>query len=149
VRAIRKFLALAWKDRFLLLEAGLYLGAARAALLIVPFRHIAPHLGRQWGPEQPRSVDAPAGSGARQIGWAVETMGRRTPWDSTCLAQSMAGKFMLANRGLSSLLYLGTKRDAAGKFTAHAWLRAGNEILVGGAGHEAFTVLSIFGDALS
>lgn len=43
---LHKFLALAPADRFCLLEAILWLGLARLAILVLPFRWLAPHLGR-------------------------------------------------------------------------------------------------------
>lgn len=144
--ALGKFLAPKWRERLLLLEAVLYLGAARAALLTIPFKYISRSLGQQLPADTVAPRGAPVSTAARQIGWAVKTMGRRTPWDSACLAQSIAGKLMLRKRGLASLLFLGMKKDEAGKLTAHAWLQAGNEILIGAAGHETFTVLSTFGD---
>ena len=144
--ALRKFLALTGRERLLLLEAGIYLGAARAALLVIPFRRIARHLGRQFPPEHSPVSDAPVPSEARKIAWAVELMSRRTPWESACLAQSMAGKFMLRRRGFPSWLYLGMRRDETGKLLAHAWLRAGDEILLGGGRLETFTALSSFGE---
>ena len=144
--ALRKFLALRWSQRLVLVEAWWYLGAARLALLTIPFRHISPHLGQQLeAASTPTGASAPP-AGARQVGWAVEIMARHTPWESACLAQTIAGKWMLQRRGLSSRLYLGTRKDETGKLTAHAWLQAGDEILIGGAGHDTFTVLGTFGD---
>ena len=140
----QKIIALSWTERFLLVEACLYLGMARAALLTLPFKRIAPFLGEQVEKDDVRETDSPPSNIARRIGWAVDVMSRRTPWESACLAQAIAGKFMLKRRGLTSLLYLGTRKDEAGQFTAHAWLQNGNEILLGGGGHETFTVLSAF-----
>ncbi len=143
--AFRKFLALEWRDRLLLSEAFLYLGLARAALLSVPFRHISRHLGRQFPPGAEAPSSGPTSPEARRIGWAVDVMSRRTPWESACLAQAMAGKFMLQRRGIRSRLSLGMKKDPAGKLAAHAWLQAGDDILLG-ATREPFTVLSTFSD---
>ena len=144
--ALRKFLALSWRDRLLLLEAWCYLGAARIALLTIPFRHIARRLGRQFPADHAIPSPSPALPEARRIGWAVELMSRHTPWESACLAQSMAGKFMLRRRGLTSWLFLGTRKEASGDLAAHAWLQSGDEILLGGAGRETFTALSSFGE---
>lgn len=144
MNAFRKFLALSWKERFLLLEAFYYLGWARLTLLRVPFKRIAPRLGKQLKKEEIPSPDAPPTELANQVGWAVDVVSRRTPWESACLAQAMAGKFMLCRRGLSSLLYLGTKKDEFGEFVAHAWLQNGNKILLGGGGAETFVILSVF-----
>jgi hypothetical protein len=146
VSALRKFLALPLRRQLLLLEAWTYLGAARAALLSLPFRRLSRYLGAQLNPEREVYLTGPAPAAAREIGWAVEVMSRHTPWESACLAQSVAGKFMLRRRGLGSLLALGLRKDEAGKLTAHAWLRSGGQILIGGAGHETFTVLSTFGE---
>lgn len=144
--AISKFLALSWRDRLLLVEALLYLGGARLALLTIPFRQIAPRLGQQLPADDALPWRAPVSPTARRIGWAVETMSRHTPWESACLAQAMAGKFMLRRRGEASWLFLGTRKDEAGNLAAHAWLRSGNEILLGAGGHETFTALTSFSE---
>lgn len=141
-----KFLVLSWKERFLLLEAFSFLGMVRALLLLLPFKHIAPYLGRQLPMEDIRGSKFPPSEEAIQIGWAVDVMSRYTPWESTCLTQAIACKFMLRQRGLPSLLYLGTKKDETGQFTAHAWLENENSILLGGGDSESFTVLSAFSD---
>lgn len=128
------------------MEAFFYLGAARAVLLTIPFKRIAPYLGQQVEKNDVPKSDSPPSDVVRQVGWAVDVMSRRTFWESACLAQAIAGKFMLKQRRLTSRLYLGTRKDEAGQFTAHAWLQSGNEILLGGRGHETFTVLSVFVD---
>lgn len=149
MNTIRKILALSGRERFLLVEAFIYLGLARAALLIIPFKHIAPHLGQQVRDDHIRILDEPSSTVARQVGWAVDVMSYHTPWESACLAQAIAGKFMLKRRGLTSLLYLGMKKDDTGTLTAHAWLQNGDAILLGGVGHEAFTILSVFVEQLN
>lgn len=148
MRAVGKYLALGWTDRLLLIEAWLYLGAARLALLAIPFRRIAPHLGKQISPTSVQQPDPEAvPPQARRVAGAVETMSRHTPWESACLAQAIAGKWMLRRRGLSSRLYLGTRKDPSGNLKAHAWLQSADEILIGGESHETFVVLSGFSDA--
>jgi hypothetical protein len=146
VSALRKFLTLSWSSRLLLLEAFFFLAAARAALVTLPFRRLTTLLGRQ-SDELPRQApDGPAPAQARAVAGAVERMARRTPWESACLTQAIAAQFMLQRRQLSSLLCLGTRIDTTGKLVAHAWLRYGNEILLGGADHQSFTLLSAFGE---
>jgi hypothetical protein len=146
VSALRKFLGLDRRQQLLLIEAWVYLGAARAALLSVPFKNISRYLGHQLKPEDKIPTSGPTPPMAREIAWAVEVMSRHTPWESACLAQSIAGKLMLGRRGLASRLSLGLRKDEAGKLAAHAWLQAGNETLIGALGHGTFTVLSTFGD---
>ncbi len=143
-KRLKKFLQLSWADRFLLLEAFLRLGVMRAVLLVVPFKYIAPRLGRQTLdlPEDPDQGDFPEWT--RRVSWAVETAAGQTPWQSACLAQAITGKFMLKQCGLETRLFLGMKKGPDGKLSAHAWLKAGNGILIGASGHETFTVLSVF-----
>ncbi len=134
-----------WADRILLLEAWLHLGAARLALQVLPFRLISRHLGPQLG-----AVDLPASREvvpveAHRVTRAVGIVSRHTPWESTCLAQAMAGKIMLERRAVPSRLYLGTRKDGAGNLVAHAWLRVGNAIVLGGGERGTFTVLAAFG----
>ena len=143
---IKKFLQLSWADRLLFLEAFIYLGVTRAVLLMVPFKYIAPFLGRQSMdlPDDPESSDPP--EWARRVAWAVEVAARQTPWESACLAQAITGKSMLKQYGIKTRLFLGMKKDPGGKLSAHAWLKAGHEILIGASGHETFTILSVFMD---
>jgi hypothetical protein len=146
VSTLKKFAGLGWQDRFLLIEASLYLAVTRLALLIVPFRFIARLLGRQFPPERQLKRDAPSHPDARRVAWAVELISRRTPWESACLPQSIAAKLMLGRRGVPTLLYLGTRKDPGGHLAAHAWLRSGAEIVLGGGAAGTFTPLSAFGD---
>lgn len=143
---LAKFLALPWTERLLLLEAWAWLIAARLLLWLVPFRFIAPRLGKQVNGPPPAEALPPAPPVALQIGPAVERMARHTPWGSPCLPQAVAAKAMLRRRGLVSTLYLGMRKDKSGAPQAHAWLTCGQDILTGAADHETFTVLSFFQD---
>ncbi len=146
MRAFRKFLRLSASDRLLLLEAWWSLGVARLTLLSMPFKRIARGLGKRLGPDELTLTAEATSPMARSIGRAVERASRYTPWNSTCLTQTIAGKAMLRRRGMPSRLYLGTRKDDAGRLIAHSWLLAGNEVLIGGAGYESFTPLSAFDD---
>lgn len=147
MRRLRRLLQLSWADRFLLAEAWIQLGAARFVLLTTPFRRIAPRLGRQEPALPAAAAEGSASPRATRIAWAVETMSRHTPWESACLVQAIAGKYMLRRRRLTSRLVLGTRKDERDQLLAHAWLSVGSRIILGGAGHETFTALAAFEDA--
>lgn len=143
---INKWQQLRWAERWLLLEATVWLALARLALLFVPFRKIAPQLGQSQ--KETTAATTPYNEErAEQIGWAVRAIARRTPWESACLAQAISAKMMLRRRRITSTLYLGLAKGNAQKMEAHAWLRCGAEIITGKAGHERFSVISFFGDA--
>ena len=57
---LRKFLALPHADRGCLIEAGFWLGIARLAILLLPFRWFAPCLGRHMGRSPEEAGSAPA-----------------------------------------------------------------------------------------
>ncbi|WP_218576502.1 lasso peptide biosynthesis B2 protein [Desulfobacter latus] len=126
------------------MEAYVWLGLSRAAILLIPFRRIAPLLGRTMTITP--DYELPDMTRPLQISWAVRTAARFTPWESKCLAQAMSARIMLKRRGYPTTLYLGLAKKADNELSAHAWLRCGSRILTGGLGHGRFTVISTFGD---
>jgi hypothetical protein len=78
---------------------------------------------------------------AREVGWAVRAAAPKTPWKSACLAQALAGKWMLGRRGLHGTIRLGVAKDADGNLQAHAWLCTGDRIVTGGGTAGRFTAV--------
>jgi hypothetical protein len=144
-RRLARFARYSFREKRLLLEATVLLAVARVAILTVPFRWVAPSLGRRRG-ESPVEADASETKRAKEIGWAVETMSRHTFWKSACLAQAIAAQWMLNRRGLPGTLYLGAAKDDARGFIAHAWVRSGPLVLTGSRGHENYAVLTHYAD---
>jgi hypothetical protein len=144
-RRLRRLRQLSWSDRSLLAEACLWLAVARLAVLMLPFRWIAPRLGRQME-ELPEGKAAPEQlEQARRVSWAVLAMSRLTPWQSACLAQAIAAKRLLQVRGVPSTLYMGLAKDESATLQAHAWLRCGDFVVTGGQARERYTVVATFG----
>ena len=131
--------------RGLMLESAFWLTLSRLAIAIMPFRWIAPHLGTQTT-ETSGAINQHERDLFRMISRTVERAARKLPWECTCLVQAMAGKAMLGRRSVPSTLYLGLAKDEKNQLYAHAWLRCGDKILIGGPGSERFTVISAFGD---
>jgi hypothetical protein len=143
-QGLHRFAELSGSERRLFLEAVIWLGLFRVVLLSVPFRRIAPHLGALMT-ETTRSELPPGFLHAVQaVGRAVDRASRHVPWEAKCLVQAMAGKKMLKRRGVESTLYLGLAKKAEAGLQAHAWLRCGDKILLGG-GLKGFAVVSTFG----
>lgn len=145
MRRLGKFLAHDWSGRFLLLEALVWLGWAKLLLIVVPFRWIAPRLGRPQT-ESPAALAPENLELARRISWAVQAVARHVPLGFVCLPQAMAAKWMLRRRRLASTLYLGLARPDETKLTAHAWLRAGDRILTGRAESLTHKTIACFGE---
>jgi hypothetical protein len=90
----------------LLIEATLLLGAARAAVLLFPYRRIMAALGQRLGETAVPNDAKRAAIG--KVAWGIRVVSSRTPWKSNCLAQA------LARRGVGSTLHLGVAREQAG-----------------------------------
>ena len=148
IRRIVQFISLP-EGHGLFLEAVLWLGLARLAVLLVPFRRLAPHLGTLSYETPAINPALPHIARTVSIAQAIQRAARNLPWECQCLVQAIAGKAMLRRRGLPSTLYLGVAKDEDAKLCAHAWLRCGNVILTGREGVNRFTVLSTFGDTLN
>ena len=140
---LTKFIHLSWADHLLLLEATIWLGILRMAILTVPFRLLARHCGRHMT-EAPAVEDLERDDLLKRVSWAVAVMSRYLPWESKCLARALAAKMMLKCRGIPSTLYLGLARDRDKELRAHAWLRSGTVFLAGSRGKNRFTVVSTF-----
>jgi hypothetical protein len=138
---LKRFLRLPGGRKWVVCEALLALMGARLAIAVFPFRRIAAWLGtpgvESCGTAPPEQVEL-----AQMVGWAVERLGRRVPWDARCLTQAIAAWAMLRRRGLYGAISFGAAKGESGELMAHAWLRFGPCVVTGDAGHEEFKVLT-------
>jgi hypothetical protein len=127
---LKRFTDLPSNRRGLSIEAVITLGIARLLVLCVPIRWITRLLERP-ASRAPLNI-APTDEIVREVGWAVRAAAPKTPWKSACLPQALAGKWMLARRGIHGTIRLGVAKNASGGLEAHAWLYSGGVILTGG-----------------
>ena len=141
--AFSRFLHFPSTKRWLLLEALAWLGLARIAVLTIPFRWILYGLDQQTttatGVSQPSQQAA-----IQQVAWAIRVVSRRTPWQSNCLAQALAGQVMLRRRQITGTLYLGVTKEGSNALAAHAWLRSNEIIVTGGGQLDRYSVVARF-----
>lgn len=139
-----KFLQLSRAEQVLFLQAWCLLGRYRLALQRRSFAELTAAL--QHAPVA--AADAPLtpvqAQQARRIGYLVAAAASATPWRSRCLVQSLVAQRLLARRGIPGQILLGVGSDAPSGFGAHAWLRAGGEVVNGAAGHDQYTVISSY-----
>ena len=135
-----KYFSKPLSEKTLYLEATFWLGISRLAILILPFKWIAPFLGTHMASSDENGDRKTEISVSR----AILTMSRHLPWECKCLVQTISGKMMFRRRRIPSTLYLGVAKKEDGDLNAHAWLRAGATIILGGGGLERFAVVSTF-----
>ena len=142
---LARFFALPFREQVALVEAVLCLGLARL-LLIVPFKRVAPYLGRaEAGAAASEDVlDAERRETAIVIRRGILRVSKRLPWHSSCLVCAIAGLMMLHRRRMPSVLHLGARVDAQTDLAAHAWLRCGEVDVVGAEIAEQYTPIAAF-----
>ncbi len=140
-----KFLRRDGPGRLLLCEALAWLCWVKLLLLLVPFRWLAPRLGKAMT-ESPPEISPAERALALRISWAVQSVAAHIPIGFVCPPQAMAAKWMLRRRRLASTLYLGVARPGESKLTAHAWLRVGDKILTGRAESFTHSTIATFGE---
>lgn len=62
---------------------------------------------------------------------ALRVVSAHVPWRSVCLDQAIAAQRMLSRRGLQSTFYFGVARGEDASILAHAWVRSGQQWIVG------------------
>jgi len=116
---LRKFSDLPWKEKMLLAEALLFQLIAGLLLRIFPFRKIPSMF-----PDTKHPIHNNEFQILAQVKSAIMRAGQFSMWRNKCLVHSLAARWMLARRGVSTQLYLGVTHDRNKKPIAHAWLKA-------------------------
>lgn len=75
---------------------------------------------------------ADASAKVARVSFAVPRMGARVPWRSDCLVQALAAHRWLGRMGVDSELCIGVRDPSRGTFEAHAWLKVGDRVVIGG-----------------
>lgn len=123
------------------------LGLSRLLLWAVPFARLKRHLGKSGGeaPWVPLASNKQLHR-ALQIGRTIRLAARYTPWESACLPQAMAARWLLGLHRVPYGLYLGWRRGAAlpGDAPAHAWVAVGRVNVTGGVGFDRYAVMGTF-----
>lgn len=71
------------------------------------------------------------GSDERVV-WAIETTGRRLRGVSTCLVRALLVELRLSTPERPLQLTIGVTPAALGRIRAHAWVRDGDRVVIGG-----------------
>lgn len=127
-----------WKsvaDYALAGEALAYLGLARLAVALTPFRWITGWMSKPLG--KPRAVDP------YRIVRAVERATRVLPGRTVCIHRGIALQRMLRRRGHASQFAYGLS-SSGGAFVAHVWIELAGERLIGGDEAEGFQRVAMF-----
>jgi len=153
LRKIRSFLAIRNREKLWFFLLFILSGIIRAVILTIPFRYIAPRMGRHFRNEQLAAIATREQmQTAWRIGRITDMASRYTPWESKCLVQAIMVRILLAYYNIPYVMHLGVTKAMAQEsgvagdsvLKAHAWLSVGPWIVTGREGHRAFTIVATF-----
>jgi len=116
------------REAFLAAEAILVLGCAQILLRVIHFqrlRRLLDRLPRLQGWIAPQFISVP--TMIRVISFAR----RLAPVRTTCFGEALAAEALFRQCGYTPVVCLGALRDK-GAFRAHAWVKVGDQVVVGG-----------------
>lgn len=142
---IRKFLVLPPREKLFFAIAWTMLVGSRLLIWVAPFRAYARLFGEP--------MDGSLATSARNasippdvilVKRSVARATKAVPIRCVCLDQAMTAQLMLRWMRIPAILTLGLRGSGAGKPSAHAWVRYGNVLVVGGNQSARFTPLASF-----
>ena len=132
ISKLQTFWELPFRDKLFFLHAVLLLSVSKIVVLTIPFKKVAPHLGKVNG-ETNNELDNIQLQKPNRIKLFINMAAGNVPFQSVCLDQAMAGMLLLRRFRIPSHLCLGVKRnEKEKKLDAHAWIECGGRILIGG-----------------
>jgi len=145
---LRRFMTLPWARKQLMLEAAFWLLLSWALVRGLPFRFWSSWLGEQRPADAEPVVEEGEDSRVAPICRCIESLNARLGGRLTCLMLAMAAHWMLRRRHIPSSLVLGTLTermpDQSLSLKAHAWIRHGSGVVLGGETGEAYSPISRF-----
>lgn len=131
------------RHKLLLIRIFLLLCLAGAANFILPFKVYARFLGEinSESARNPKDVDWEY---VEQMAQSIKNVNLVSPIEFKCLVQASVGKIIIAKKKIDSTIYFGVKKDEFQNMKAHAWLRVGPKIVLGGEIADDYNVVSTF-----
>lgn len=130
-------------EKVFLFRVFLMLCIAKSANFALPFKAYSRFLGEinSESSKNPKNVDWKY---VDKVSGAVRNVSKVSPFDFKCLVQASVGKYFLAQERVESTIYFGVKKDETQHLKAHAWLRVGSKIVLGGEVADQYNVVSTY-----
>lgn len=137
---LKKFIYLSFHEKKMTLLAFWYSFVAWLIVTFLPLKYYSRYLGKL-------NHTFNTGPALEQTGMIVRAVFRSSkyaPWNTRCLINAIAGKFLMNRYRIPSTLYLGVAKEQGSRLIAHAWLKSGDQFITGRRGSSKFTVVSTF-----
>ncbi|NBC65983.1 MAG: lasso peptide biosynthesis B2 protein [Bacteroidetes bacterium] len=131
------------RQKIFLFRIFLMLNLTGIANMLLPFKVYSRFLGQinSESTQTPKNVDW---TYVEQVSKSVKNVSKVSPFDFKCLVQATVGKYFIAQERIESTIYFGVKRDESHHLKAHAWLRVGPKIVLGGEVADQYNVVSTY-----
>lgn len=118
-------------------------GVFRLLICCIQFKKLAKYIGTEKGTyDENQFFSEKTLRRMNEIKKSVDKVSRYTPWQSLCLVKALTGMTLLRWFKIRSVLYLGLAKDAEEELLAHAWLKVGKYVLIGGEQMQSFKVIN-------
>ncbi|MCD4832982.1 MAG: lasso peptide biosynthesis B2 protein [Bacteroidales bacterium] len=156
-KLLRKYYSIDKTERKILNRTFLWLIYACVLARLVPLRWFSGLLGEfnparlsadRAGPAGGKEVAIEINSGQKELIQMLRKNIRRWKryllWRVKCFEEAIAAKKVLEKYKINSTLYMGVDKNAEKELIAHAWLKVGNEIIIGKKGFDKFVVVGFY-----
>lgn len=132
-----------FRQKIFLFRIFLMLNLAGTANTILPFKVYARFLGQinSESSLSPKNIDWQY---VERVSKSVRNVSKVSPFNFKCLVQATVGKYFIARERIDSTIYFGVKKDELQNLKAHAWLRVGPKIMLGGEVADQYNVISTY-----
>lgn len=142
----RGFAGMPLSEKGLFALAWMLIGLSALALRVLPFRYLAPLLGKPIGAVAcvPLASDAQI-ERARMVRRALRRAAQLAPFRADCLPQAFAAATLCRMLRVPAAIHLGMRIEGiASELAAHAWVCAGAATVSGGNSFEHYMPVSCF-----
>ncbi|NBC02158.1 MAG: lasso peptide biosynthesis B2 protein [Bacteroidetes bacterium] len=131
------------RQKLFLFRIFLMLNLIGVANLLLPFKVYSRFLGQinSESTQNPKNVDW---TYVEQVSKSVKNVSKVSPIEFKCLVQATVGKYFVARERIDSTIYFGVKKDESHHLKAHAWLRVGSKIVLGGEVADQYNIVSTY-----
>ena len=124
----------------LLVEAAMFLVAARVALRLLNFRQLVRFF--ELTPKQPEVTGTERTRLRNEVRWAISTLKRYLPFQTTCFHRAIAAQAMLRRRKIGAVMYYGAATLPEKGLSAHVWVQDAGDAVVGCLAAKGYHILA-------
>ena len=142
-KLLRKYYSIDKTERKILNRTFFWLIYAFILVRLVPLRWFSGLLG-EFKKEEVLEINSGEKELIQMLVKNIRRWKRFLPWKVKCFEEAIAAKKVLEKYKINSTLYMGVDKNTEKELIAHAWLKVGNEIIIGKKGYEKFSVVGFY-----